>query len=923
MDREKGLKNKMINISITNKMSDINNNKMIKLVSFPYDSIGDPFQQTWKPQEVSKVKLAKVFTESKKTPMCFFENLITDGKIKPFYDVDVFLPDLDETSDKAHIELYIESVRSQAGDFLKKYYPDGDIAISSSHGNKKKEYQEKGEKKSSSGYAVSFHMVVNEYETTVQDLKKFNKDNKMYDFSFENIPTDHKEQVQKIIDVNVYRKNGCMRLLYSHKPNDSRKKIPETHKEEIMKHLFQSTAFSNSDTKKLPDSPPASPPQSPKKKAKKEEKELPAFEPIIQEKKYDLNEIKDILNCCRNEECYEYQQWLEIGMAIHNITNGDDIGLSLFKDFSKDYVGFKHKKTKRIINDKWKSFNSHEGNKLGMTSLRKLKKKYIKEEIIETSLESIFKYTWETNYQKRLDFYEKNKQEDEEPPDRGMFVKGSIKSVLEKMNDSLIFVKETGEYIILDKKIIVKTDTKSGVVSQKLDKCWYLKNTTKASDHYKKELFNITYQSQGKTKNKLINPFKEWCEWIDRREVRAIDFDPRDNCPDDIFNLWNGFHISKDDCHFAKEEDAKPVLDHILKSWCDGDKDHYEYVLNYFAHVLQKPHKKMGVLLALQSKEGGGKGFILDKMAEIIGDSHYCQNSNAKFLFGDFNGQLEGKILVNLDEAFWGGDKQLEGIVKNKITEQRQTINKKNKENYMISCFANYIITTNNAWFCGANADSRRMFCLKLNNFLSGIVDTDEKDKYIKSILDSPSEAFAKILYNRDISEFNPRKFKKTDLLQNQVERNWNSVLAWWNGVIKDGGFTYNNDFIEWGKLHENTFNEDNAGKCGIPIKDKQGKKHTAYLKSWIHSVYMSVNSDTRKFQDNRFYDDIRNDCMADLYNEKKIQKKKERRIYLILPSLEDARKKWNVLQEFEYKYEDDDEDEFVFDSDDSDSDDE
>lgn len=226
-------------------------------------------------------------------------------------------------------------------------------------------------------------------------------------------------------------KNGCMRLLYSHKPNDARKKKPETHQKDIMKHLFQSTPFSNSGKKELP-SPPSSPPQSPKVKVEEEEETM-EFEPIIEEKKCDLNEIKNILDYCRNDECYEYQQWIEIGMAIHNLTNGDDIGLSIYKDFSKDYVGFKNKTTKRVIDDKWKSFNSDEGNKLGMTSLRKLKEKYKpKETIIETSLESIFCYTWETNYQKRLQFWEENKQEDEEAPDRGMFIKGAIKSVLEK-----------------------------------------------------------------------------------------------------------------------------------------------------------------------------------------------------------------------------------------------------------------------------------------------------------------------------------------------------------------------------------------------------------------------------------------------------------------------------------------------------------
>ena len=917
MDRENVFKKKTTNIIKEKKMSDNKYNPMNKTICFrDIENFAGATLQSCEPFNSSEEQLKVIL--NKKTKNTFYEWLKHDTLVKPYYDIDAFFVSDEEyvkhkkidglyTSEE-HKKEISEKILNDAKEKLSKIFDKGELVISSSCGEKSNTWSINKKKTKFNGYAVSFHIVVAGYECKVSDLEKFN----------ESVGLDKLTGYDK----SVYSDGQNFRALYSSKPNDKRIKSPYNFETTPFLHLIQSTPFTNVGEEKLPASPPSSPPQSPKVHVieEEEEEEVMEFKPIIEEKKYDLGKVKDILDNLTDDECYEYETWIKVGMAIHNITDGDEIGLAMFNDWSKnDEDNYDLKNIKK----NWKYWsNKQSDKKVGFTFLKTLKEKYVKEEIIETSLESIFKYTWDTNYAKRLAFYEQNKQEDEEPPDRGMFVKGAIKSVLEKMNEGLIFVKETGEYIILDKKIIVKTDTRSGVISQKLDKCWYLKNTTKASDHYKKELFNISYQSQGKTKSRLINPFKEWCEWIDRREVRAIDFDPRDNCPKDIFNLWNGFHISKDDCHFAKEEDAKPVLDHILNSWCNGDKDHFEYVLNYFAHVLQKPYKKMGVLLALQSKEGGGKGFILDKMAQIIGDSHYCQNSNAKFLFGDFNGQLEGKILVNLDEAFWGGDKQLEGIVKNKITEQRQTINKKNKENYMISCFANYIITTNNAWFCGANADSRRMFCLKLNNFLSGIVDSDDKDKYIKSILDSPAEAFAKVLYNRDISEFNPRKFKKTDLLQNQVERNWNSVLAWWNGVIKNGGFTYENDFIEWGKLHKGDYYDSEKTKlCGIPIKDKQGNKHTAYLKSWIHSVYMSVNSDTRKFQDNRFWDDVRNDCLSDLYNEKKIQKKKERRIYLILPSLEDARKKWNVLQEYEYEYEDEDDDEFVFDDDGYDSD--
>ena len=73
----------------------------------------------------------------------------------------------------------------------------------------------------------------------------------------------------------------------------------------------------------------------------------------------------------------------------------------------------------------------------------------------------------------------------------------------------------------------------------------------------------------------------------------------------------------------------------------------------------------------------------------------------------------------------------------------------------MVDDYANYIITTNNDWFAGCTEDDRRHYCLALNNQFAGR-STAEKDNYFKKIYQAPAEAFAKILYNRDISEFNP-----------------------------------------------------------------------------------------------------------------------------------------------------------------------
>lgn len=878
MDSEKVFKKEMLNKIKENKMAD--NNIKMQFKDFKgqtgFDAFLDPINKT------KKDEIEYMINNSKCNKNYYFEWTDYKSKVKPYYDVDMFYTDEEEY--KKNIDIIQDEVK----EVLKKLYPETDIAISSSHGAKTKIKTVKKVKTKIKGFAISYHFVCADYETTVQDLRSFNEKNKLYDIYFKNTK-------DKMFDKGVYRDGGNMRLLYSYKPNDERQKIPINYKDSfnITKHVIQSTDATNYWKRPLPNaSPPVSPTTS-DEEVKEEEIEFVVEQP---KRVYDAGELQEILNILP-EECYEYETWIKVGMAVCNITEGDNIGSGLYLNWSKkDEENYDYD----LIKKNWARWKKRTGNKLGLTFLRKLKNKYQPQN--SKSLKCIYETTFEETKSKK-------KAKD---------------SVLKEMNNRLIFVKETGDYIILDKKIIRKENEELITMP-----CWYLKNTTKARDHFQKENDKIYIDDgeidygEGNLEGIKLEPFKWWCEWIDRKEVRAIGFDPRENANSDLFNLWNGFNISKEVADSYDEKDAEPILNHIKTIWCKDDENAYNYVIDYLSHIIQKPHVKTGVLLALKSKQGGGKGIILEKLAQIIGDAHYAQNSNANFLFGDFNGQLEGKILINLDEAFWGGDKKLEGVIKNKITETKQTINKKNKENYMVDCYANYIITTNNDWFAGTTEDDRRHFCLELDNRHASI-STKEKDEYFAPIYSAPCEAFAKVLYNRDISNFKPRQFKKTDVLQTQVEMNWNSPKVFWNKVMKEGGFEYDGEFIEWGKTL--TVSGEFSNKTyGVKIKNKNKDKLVVYCKDWLFKCYDKQNYNGRKFDNTSFWREIqKNDgCLGNLYVERRIQIKNQRKMFVFLPTIEEARKKWNEIQEYEYKYGNEEDDEFVVDDGYSDSDEE
>jgi hypothetical protein len=874
MDKVKVFKKEMNNINYNMNSENKINNKDIMLTFKDFQGKKD---YNCKVEDFcsnkEQVELLLMGTENKKY---YHEWTNYQSKIKPYYDIDIFF------NEGESWEKHVDGFRNRYIKLFEKYFPDGEIAITSSHGEKIKVETENKIKKEKKGNTISFHFIINGYETTIPELKKFNEMIKIFD-------------QDPNIDKGVYRNGGNMRCLYSNKPNDNRTFVPDNFKDEPFKHLIQSCEWSNSDFKPIPSkvSPPVSPISSDNEEEVQkipykiiDDDDMSEFKPVtIQKKIVDLNELQKIMEAISIAKFSDdYDTWMRVGMALSNITDYSSIGLTFYHDFSKSSSS---KYDPKAVDKMWKDSkdtSEHHENKLGMTYLYSLYNK-IENKKKNQTLAQIF--------------YEELGQ-------GGNYNSAKLK-ILEKINETLIYVRETGEFIHQSTKLTVKED------GEKVETpCWYLKKKMTTADDFIKENFVYQYEvpsgKEGETKIIKIDvvPFKFWMCWLGRREVRAIGFDPTEKENKDIFNIWNGYDITQKIAEKFDEDEAQPILDHILECWCNGDEQSFEYVIDYLAHIIKKPWKKTGVVVALKSKQGGGKGVIISKLGEIIGENHFCQNSNVNYLFGDFNGQLEGKILVNLDEAFWGGDKKMEGMMKNKITERNQTINKKNKEAYMVSDYANYIISTNNDWFAGTTEDDRRYYCLELNNKYSGRM-TKEKEDYFNPIVKAPAGAFAKILYNRDITHFNPRIFKKTKLLQEQVERNHNPVKVWWHKVLQDGGWDGSDKtFNYWNDLDEY--------QSGDKIKNKKtGEEIVGYFKDYIYDRYKMTETEKRGFNSvSAFYRELKQNCLGELYkeirpNNKNKDYKTERPAFLVLPTLEEARAKWNELQEYDYEWADED----------------
>ena len=79
--------------------------------------------------------------------------------------------------------------------------------------------------------------------------------------------------------------------------------------------------------------------------------------------------------------------------------------------------------------------------------------------------------------------------------------------------------------------------------------------------------------------------------------------------------------ISFDPNFVVSEDVLELLLFHLRRCWARGNEDSYEYILNFFADMLQHPERKIGVMLLLLSQPGAGKGLILSFIGEfILGD---------------------------------------------------------------------------------------------------------------------------------------------------------------------------------------------------------------------------------------------------------------------------------------------------------------
>lgn len=611
------------------------------------------------------------------------------------------------------------------------------------------------------------------FKNIVDQKKFFNRVKKQLTSNWDFIDETDKSYIQKtFIDFNVYNKNRQFRLPYSskrskkHKGHGVRPLLPEDENSfDISEWIITHTAFSRHTAQ--------------------------------------VDSFSDTITCTKRN------RWSK--KLVQNIIDDSKLEVTIDTFVKGKFIGLRNKTKERkcrLSGAVHKSNNSYlliKDNKLHYcchSDKCKHRSKIIYE--FESDPNSLYRYIpfkqWRIMYQQHRKRFE-TKQKD--PDTRDLAIQDRCKFIKE-------FVVDINKYCVA-----IEGTSKPYVLYRELEdhtirdvKLPTVKYNAKTFDNFTKTFLNFS--------TKYIGPDK-WINSPMRNSRSREDCIPYENIrdvPENVFNTYQGLSINKERALLHGDKKIEPVLEFIKNHWCKHDIDKgcdpdninvdlYHHVLDWMAHLIQKPWKKMSFALVLMGREGTGKGMIVQLLGEIIGPVHYYQPTSNEEMFGKFNNLLDNRILCFADEMVWGGDKKHSGLLKKLLTETRRTSNTKYGPTRETTNYINWVMASNEDWVVPAGSGARRYTVIEVDDWLK-----DQSHEVKKRLAESCPFSFAKFLYNRDISNFDPNRCMETSALSRQKERNMKSTHRWLYNKMVSCMLNFNNDMrldYIYGQYKENT----------------------------------------------------------------------------------------------------------------------
>lgn len=168
------------------------------------------------------------------------------------------------------------------------------------------------------------------------------------------------------------------------------------------------------------------------------------------------------------------------------------------------------------------------------------------------------------------------------------------------------------------------------------------------------------------------------------------------------YNTFLGFEGMSSNFNKLSEvemEEIQPFLSHIFEVLAAGNEDLYDYIVSYFAHIVQKPHIKTMIFMIFYSgRQQVGKNIILKFLAKYVLGNRYCvERTGLSEVLEEKNADFETAILCVVNEIILKDGYHTDwDRLKDLITSDRRRLRRLYCDAIEVSNYTNYIGTTNN-----------------------------------------------------------------------------------------------------------------------------------------------------------------------------------------------------------------------------------
>lgn len=208
---------------------------------------------------------------------------------------------------------------------------------------------------------------------------------------------------------------------------------------------------------------------------------------------------------------------------------------------------------------------------------------------------------------------------------------------------------------------------------------------------------------------KELQNLERWLSDINILKCTKIDMCPTPDKPhSSTFNTWKGFELERleipdeiTDFNKLKETEVVKTFHEFITHLCSkdsaiikctGNDNPVDYVIQWFANIVQFPSRKSQVAPVINGDQGTGKGTFGHYLRGILGE-HFLKVENLETVTQQFNSTIVGKLCIFYDECVSTDMFEHNNRLKNLITEDTFLVEykgistKKQYTNYLLHVF--------------------------------------------------------------------------------------------------------------------------------------------------------------------------------------------------------------------------------------------